>query len=152
MAHSAGETPTTSSFCRKWDANMKWFYETKPLSTEFYQTSVKITEELQYSWSFRLNIKSGSLWAQGQHALHRVLGQPKLCSETLSLRTTLSTNQDLPHPHPQAPRGLNHQLKSTHQGTRGSNRICSRGLPYLLSVGGETLGLAKDQCPSIGEF
>ena len=36
--------------------------------------------------------------------------------------------------------GLNYQPKSTHGGSHGSSRICSRGWPYLASMGGETLG------------
>jgi hypothetical protein len=38
---------------------------------------------------------------------------------------------------PQSSQGLNHQPKSTHGGTHGSSRICSRGWPYWASMGGE---------------
>ena len=48
-------------------------------------------------------------------------------------RTTISNNQ--------SSQGLNHQPKSTHGGTHGSSYICSRGLPYLASMGGEPLVL-----------
>jgi hypothetical protein len=51
----------------------------------------------------------------------------------------------------QSSQRLNHQLKSTHGGTHGSSHICSRGLPYLASMGGEVLCLVEAQCPSIGE-
>jgi hypothetical protein len=50
-------------------------------------------------------------------------------------RTTISTNQN-----PQSSQGLNHQPKSTHGGTDSSSCICSRGLPYLESMGGKPLG------------
>jgi hypothetical protein len=36
--------------------------------------------------------------------------------------------------------GLNYQPKSTHGGTHGSSYICSRGWPYLASMGREALG------------
>ena len=48
---------------------------------------------------------------------------------------TISINQSLQNSH-----GLNHQPKNTHGGTHGSSYICSRGLPYLASMGGEHLG------------
>jgi len=54
-------------------------------------------------------------------------------------------------PH-QSSQGLNHQPKSTHGRTHGSSCICSRGWPYLASVGGEALVLVKAQCPSVEEF
>jgi len=50
-------------------------------------------------------------------------------------RTTKSTNQT-----PQSSQGPNHHPKYTHGGTHGSICICSRGLPYLASVGGAILG------------
>jgi hypothetical protein len=46
---------------------------------------------------------------------------------------------------------LNHHSKKTHGGTGVSCCICSRGWPSQPSMGGETLGLAKILCPSIGE-
>ena len=61
-------------------------------------------------------------------------------------RTTISTN-----PNTQTSQGLNHQPKSTHGGTHGSSSMCNRGWPCLASVGGETLGPVKAQCPSVGE-
>jgi hypothetical protein len=50
-------------------------------------------------------------------------------------RTTISTNLTI-----QSSQGLNHQPKSICGGTYVSNCICSRGLPYLSSMGGEALG------------
>ena len=38
----------------------------------------------------------------------------------------------------------NDQPKSTHGGTHGCSCICSRGLPYLASEGGEALGPVED--------
>jgi hypothetical protein len=61
-------------------------------------------------------------------------------------RTTISTNQK-----PQSSQGLNHQPRSIYEGTHGSSCIRSRGLPYLASVGGETLGSIGTECPSIGK-
>jgi uncharacterized protein YqcC (DUF446 family) len=52
-----------------------------------------------------------------------------------------SINQ--PEPPPQSSQGLNHQFKSTHGGTHGSSRICSRGWPCQASMGGEALGPVK---------
>jgi hypothetical protein len=60
-------------------------------------------------------------------------------------RRTLSTNWT-----PQSSHGLNHQSKSTHGGTHGSGCLCSRGWPYLASMGGEALGPVESWCPSIG--
>jgi hypothetical protein len=54
--------------------------------------------------------------------------------------------------HPEdAPPGMVIRTHAPHGGTCFSNRICSRGWPNWPSVGGETLGLAKILCPSIGE-
>jgi hypothetical protein len=47
--------------------------------------------------------------------------------------------------------GINHQPKSTHEGTHGSSHICSRGWPKCTSMGGEALGPVKAQCSSIRE-
>jgi hypothetical protein len=37
-------------------------------------------------------------------------------------------------------------------GTVGSSRICSRGWPSWVSVGGEALGPVKALCPSVGKI
>jgi hypothetical protein len=50
-------------------------------------------------------------------------------------RATISTNWTL-----QSSQGLNHQPKSTHGGTHGSNYICNKGLPDMASRGGKALG------------
>jgi hypothetical protein len=50
-------------------------------------------------------------------------------------RTTISTNQN-----PQTSQRLNHQPKSTHEGTLVSSCICGRERPCLASMGGEALG------------
>ena len=62
------------------------------------------------------------------------------------VRTTISTHQTL-----KCSQGLNHQPKTTHGGTNGSSRICSRGWPCGVSRGGEALGPVKAGCPSVGE-
>jgi len=36
-------------------------------------------------------------------------------------------------------------------GTHGSSCICSRGLAYLASMGGEALGPVDAQCPIVGQ-
>jgi hypothetical protein len=53
--------------------------------------------------------------------------------------TTISTNQNPPP----SSQGLNHQTKYTHGGTHSSSCKCSRGWPYLASMGGEALGPMK---------
>jgi hypothetical protein len=53
-------------------------------------------------------------------------------------RTTISTNQAR-----QSLRRLNHQPKNPHGRTHGSSCICSRGWPYLASVGEEAFGPVK---------
>jgi hypothetical protein len=53
-------------------------------------------------------------------------------------------------PPPQSSQGLNHQRKNTHRGIHGSSPICSRGWPYLASMGVEALGAVKALCPSVG--
>jgi hypothetical protein len=59
-------------------------------------------------------------------------------------RPTISNNQTLQDSH-----GLNPQPKSTYRGIRGSSHICSRGLSYLASVGGEARGTVDAQYPNI---
>jgi hypothetical protein len=51
---------------------------------------------------------------------------------------TITTNQI-----PQSSQGLNHPPKNANRETHGSSCICSRGLPYLTSMGGEALGYVK---------
>jgi hypothetical protein len=51
------------------------------------------------------------------------------------IERTISTNWM-----PQSSQGLNHQPKSTHEGSR---YICSRGLTYLASIGGEAFDPMK---------
>jgi len=51
---------------------------------------------------------------------------------------------------PQSSQGLNHQPKSTHGGTHGFSRICSREWYYLASIGVEALGSVKVCFPSVG--
>jgi hypothetical protein len=50
------------------------------------------------------------------------------------------------------PELLGTKSKSTHGGTHGSSRICSRGWPCWTSMGGEVLGPVKVLCPSVGEM
>jgi hypothetical protein len=60
-------------------------------------------------------------------------------------RTTISTNQ--------SSQGLNSQPRSTHRGTHGSSRICSKRWPCWASMREEALGpVKKARCPSVGEF
>jgi hypothetical protein len=53
------------------------------------------------------------------------------------------------HP-PPILQGLSHQPKSTHGGIKGSTCICSRGLPYWTSIGGEPLLLWRLDDPAEG--
>jgi hypothetical protein len=59
-------------------------------------------------------------------------------------RTTISTNQTI-----QSSQGLNYQPESIHGCVHGSSYLCSRGWPYLASMGGEALGPVEARCPSI---
>jgi len=52
---------------------------------------------------------------------------------------------------PQSSQGLHHQPKTTHGGTHGSGCICSRGWPYLASMGWEALGSIEAQYYSVRE-
>ena len=61
-------------------------------------------------------------------------------------RTTISNRST------QNSQGLNYQPKCTYWGIYGSSFVCSRGWPYLTSVGGEALSSVKARCPSVGEF
>jgi hypothetical protein len=61
-------------------------------------------------------------------------------------RATISTSQTS-----QSSQELNHHPKSTHGGMHGSSWICSRGLPYWASLGGESHGPVKTQQPRLGE-
>jgi hypothetical protein len=78
----------------------------------------------------------------------RMEGVEGVCN--LTERTTISTNQTTPPP--QSSQGLNHQPKSTHGDTYGSNCICNRGWHYLTSVGVKDLGLVEAQCPRVGAY
>ena len=60
--------------------------------------------------------------------------------------TTISNNKTI-----QSFEGENHQPKCTHGCTNGSSFIYRRGLPYMASTGGESLGTQKVHYPSIGE-
>ena len=60
--------------------------------------------------------------------------------------TTISNNKTT-----QSSQGSNHQTKSSHRSTNVCSFIYSRGLPYMASTGGESLGTMKAQYPSIGE-
>jgi hypothetical protein len=60
-------------------------------------------------------------------------------------RTTISTDQT-----PQSSQDLNPQPESIHKWVHGSSYICSRGLCYLASVGGEVLGPVEACCPIKG--
>jgi hypothetical protein len=62
----------------------------------------------------------------------RTVGTEEVCS--LIGKTTISTSQ-IP---PKLP-GTKPLTKEYTGGTRGSNHICSRGIPYLPSLGGESL-------------
>jgi hypothetical protein len=68
------------------------------------------------------------------------LGAEGVCNP---IGRTISTSQ--------SSQGLNHQPRSTHRGTHGSSRICSRGWPCRASMGEEVLGPGKAQCPCVGE-
>jgi hypothetical protein len=63
------------------------------------------------------------------------------------LKEFLTTEKEkqcqLTRPPPQSSQGLNNQPKNTHEGTHGSICICSRGWPYLVSMGGEVLDPMK---------
>ena len=59
----------------------------------------------------------------------RTEGAEGVCN---TIGRTISTNQTT-----QSSQGLNHQPKSIHGGNHDSRYICSRGWPYLTSVGGE---------------
>jgi hypothetical protein len=61
-------------------------------------------------------------------------------------RTTISSNQTL-----QSSQELNHQPKSTYEGTYGCTCICSRAWPCQTSIGGEALGHVMDRCHSVGK-
>ena len=55
------------------------------------------------------------------------------------IEKNININQLGPPP-PQSSQGLNYQPKSKHGGNHGSSLICSQGLPYWASLGGELLG------------
>jgi hypothetical protein len=60
-------------------------------------------------------------------------------------RMIISTNQTLssPSPRPQSSQRLNHQPRIIHGVTHGSSRICNRGWPCWLSMGGKAPGPVK---------
>jgi len=63
----------------------------------------------------------------------RTVGAERVCNLIIG-RTTISTNQTS-----WSSQGLKHQPK-VHRGTHDSSWICSRGFPYLASLGWEPLG------------
>jgi hypothetical protein len=87
-------------------------------------------------------------WTQhrvpNEGASERTQGAEGVCSPIGG--TTIWTSQ-----YPQSSQGLNHQPKSTHGRTHGSSCICSRGWPYLPSMGGESFDPLKAWCPSTGK-
>jgi hypothetical protein len=54
-------------------------------------------------------------------------------------------------PVPQSSEGSNHQPKSTHGGSHGTNHVCSRGWSCGTSMRREALGPVKARCPRVGE-
>jgi hypothetical protein len=60
------------------------------------------------------------------------------------------TTKQIP-PTPWSSQGLNHQPKSTYGETHDSTCLCSTGLPYLASMGGEALVPVEARCLSVGE-
>jgi hypothetical protein len=78
----------------------------------------------------------GRLKATPMEELGRTAGAKEVCNAIG--RATISTNQTT-----QSSQGLNYQPKSTHGGTHGASCMCSRGLLYLASMGGEALDPVK---------
>jgi len=62
-------------------------------------------------------------------------------------RTTILTRPGQPPPLPELP-GTKTPIHM--EGPHGSSCICSRGLSYLATVGGEALGLVEAQFPRVG--
>jgi hypothetical protein len=100
------------------------------------------------AWQTQRWMFSANYWTE--HRIHNegaresTQGAEGVCSPIGG--TTIWTNQ-----YPQSFQGLNHQPKSIHGQTHGSSCICSRGWPCGISMGRETLGPVKIQCPSVGK-
>jgi hypothetical protein len=77
----------------------------------------------------------------------------RMSGDLKSYGRNISVKQpDSPHPTPRSSQWLDHQLKSTHEGTYGSGSICGRRWPCWTSVGGVALGPEGVWCPSVGEY
>ena len=99
-------------------------------------------------WTKEMQILAANHWTeQGDHN-EGVKGRTEeaegLCNCVGG--TTISNNKTT-----QSSQGSNHQPKCTHGSTNGSSLIYSRGLPYVATTGGESLGTVMVQYPSIGE-
>ena len=104
-----------------------------------------------YSCLLRGSASAWQIWKWMLTTIHwmehreSIQGAEGVCSPIAG--TTIWSNQYL-----QSSPGRNYQPKKTHGGTHGSSCICSRGWPWLSSMGGEALGPVKVLCPSTGEF
>lgn len=95
----------------------------------------------------QLQILTANHWTETGDPNGRVRGMAKGalgdCKPTG--RTTVSINST-----PQSSQGLNYQSKCIYGLVHSFCCICSRGLPYLASMGGEVLGHIETWCPGQG--
>ena len=82
-------------------------------------------------WMLAVNHQN-ELWDPNLEVRGRTEGAEEVCN--IIGKTTISTNQT-----PQSSQELKLQPNKTHGATHGSSCICSRGWPYLASMGGEAL-------------
>jgi hypothetical protein len=85
------------------------------------------------TWPIQMQILTTNPWAGPGDSNGRTSGKTEEAKGDCNpIGSTISTNWTT-----QNTLGLNHQPKNTHGGTHGSRYICSRGWPYLTSMGGE---------------
>jgi hypothetical protein len=98
------------------------------------------------AWHIQMRMLAANHWADhgdpSEGVRESTEGAEGVCNPIE--RTAISTNH--------RSQGLNHQPRSTHGRTHGSNLICGRGWPCQTSMGGDALGPVKAQCPSVGEW
>ena len=82
-------------------------------------------------WMLAVNHQN-ELWDPNVEVRGRTEGAEEVCN--IIGKTTISTNQT-----PQSSQELKLQPNKTHGGTHGSRCTCSRGWPYLASIGRETV-------------
>jgi len=115
-----------------------------PRSACWQEPDIAVSWEAMPVWQIQRQMLATNHWTENRVTIggvrERMEGVEGVCHP---IRTSKPTNQ--------SSLGLNYHPKNTHGQTHGSSCICNRGWPCWEPVGGEALGPAKAELPSIGK-